>query len=90
MLQQKVTTNSSGRNCWSMEGIWIFGQLKDAIKRRRDNTILMEEYKQHWDTVLSSNKRQRDTIEEGTGGNSLKSRRLGGIDWSSISNFSGV
>ena len=68
----------------------MFGQLKQAIKRKRDNTSLMEEYKQHWDAVFRSNKRQRDTVEEGNGGNSLKSKRLGGIDWSSISNFSGV
>ena len=69
----------------------MFGQLKKAIQRKRENTSLMEEYKQHWDTVFTSNKRQRDTVEEGNSGrNSLKSRRLGGIDWSSISNFSGV
>lgn len=70
----------------------MFGQLKKAIKVKRENTSLMEEYRQYWDTVFSSNKRQRDSdiVEEGNGGNNLKSRRLGGIDWSSISSFSGV
>jgi len=69
----------------------MFGQLKKAIKVKRDNSIMMEEYKEHWESVMGNNKRFRNSnlVEEG-GGNSNKSRRLGGLDWDSISNFSGV
>lgn len=70
----------------------MFGELKKAIKVKRDNITLMEVYQKHWDSAFGNNKRQRDSdmIGENNSESSLKSRRLGGIDWSSISSFAGV
>jgi hypothetical protein len=87
-----VTNNSSGKNGWTMEGIWMFGQIKKAIKLKRDDVRLMEEYKEYWKTILYDNKRQRvsNDGDESSDGNSQKSRRLGGFDWNSISNFAGI
>ena len=44
------------------------------------------------ESVLGNNKRLRDSnlTEERNSGNTLKSRRLGSLDWDSISNFSGI
>jgi hypothetical protein len=87
-----VTNNSSGKNGWAMEGIWMFGQIKKAIKLKRDDERLMEEYKEHWKTILYNNKRHIVTTDddESSGGRSHKSRRLGGFDWNTISSFASI
>lgn len=89
-----MTNNSSGKNGWAIEGIWMFGQIKKAIKSKRDDERLIGEYKEHWKTILYDNKKHRvtndDDDDESSGDRSLKSRRLGGFDWNSISNFAGL
>lgn len=91
-FQFEVTNNSSGKNGWAMEGIWMFGQIKKAIKLKRDDERLMEDYKEHWKTILYDNKKHRVTTDddESSSDRSHKSRRLGGFDWNSISNFAGI